>query len=372
MTRLYVDVHVLQTVPPSNLNRDDAGAPKQAVYGGARRARVSSQAWKRATRKSFAQADTGVELSLGTRTKALRELLERRFAANGHDAETAERWSLAALTAMKLKVDGKRPKDTQYLLFLGQQQLDELARTVEQGMSHSQQLDEASVQAALRSGHSVDVALFGRMVADLATLNVDAATQVAHALSTHAIDTEFDYFTAVDDENEAGETGAAMIGTVEFTSATLYRYATVGVHQLRDNLDGDEATVRAALKAFLLGFVTSMPTGHQSSFAHRTTPDLVTFVVRQDQPVNLVSAFEEPVTGPGIARRSVARLNQELARCTRLWCAPPRLLVSTYEPRAGDEQEADLAALGELVGLQDAVTRVLEAVSADVPAATPA
>ncbi len=69
MTRLYVDVHVLQTVPPSNLNRDDAGAPKQAVYGGARRARVSSQAWKRATRKSFGQADSGVDLSLGTRTR---------------------------------------------------------------------------------------------------------------------------------------------------------------------------------------------------------------------------------------------------------------------------------------------------------------
>lgn len=113
MTRLYVDVHVLQTVPPSNLNRDDAGAPKQAVYGGARRARVSSQAWKRATRKAFSDLDSSTHgRPLGTRTKRLRELLEQRFVAAGHPADTAESWSQQALTALGVPADTGKGKKT--------------------------------------------------------------------------------------------------------------------------------------------------------------------------------------------------------------------------------------------------------------------
>jgi CRISPR system Cascade subunit CasC len=372
MTRLYVDVHVLQTVPPSNLNRDDAGAPKQAVYGGVRRARVSSQAWKRASRKAFSDLDSTNGRPLGTRTKRLRELLEQRFVAAGHPGDTVEDWSQQALTALGVPADtGRGKKTTAYLLFLGVAQIDALARHVEERLAAGEPLAASDVRALLGQGHPLDVALFGRMVANLADLNVDAATQVAHALSTHAVDTEFDYFTAVDDENEKGETGAGMIGTVEFTSATLYRYANVGVHQLQDNLDHDEAAVLDGLRGFLTAFVTSMPSGHQNSFAHRTQPELVTFVVRDDQPVNLVSAFEDPVTGPGVATRSVQRLASELDRSTRLWGAPPRVVLSTYEPRTG-LTDGELAPLGELVPFPTAVSRVLDVVRAAIPVPSPA
>ncbi len=353
---LYVDVHVLQTVPPSNLNRDDAGSPKQAVFGGVRRARVSSQAWKRATRQGFAGLADAPDLSLGTRTKRLRQLLEERFVAAGQDAAAAEQWSEQCITALGITAD-KGKKTTAYLLFLGLAQVDELARVVQAARDGDNEPTADQLRPVLATGHSVDVALFGRMVADLATLNVDAATQVAHALSTHAVEIEFDYFTAVDDQNEASETGAGMIGTVEFSSATLYRFATVGVHQLSDNLDGDPAATLAALKAFLLSFVTSMPTGHQNSFAHRTRPDLVTLVVRTDQPVNLVSAFEDPVPAPGIVQTSVARLAAELARGSELWGNPPELVVTTYQPRDA-AAEPDLPALGERAAFPDAVEQV--------------
>ena len=353
---LYVDVHVLQTVPPSNLNRDDAGSPKQAVYGGVRRARVSSQAWKRATRQGFAGLADVPDLSLGTRTKRLRQLLEERFVAQGQEPETAEQWSEQCLRALNITAD-KGKKTTAYLLFLGVEQVDELAQVVQRARDNGGEPSPEELRAVLTTGHPVDVALFGRMVADLGSLNVDAATQVAHALSTHAVDIEFDYFTAVDDENEEGETGAAMIGTVEFSSATLYRFATVGVHQLSANLDGDRATTLAALRAFLLSFVTSMPTGHQNSFAHRTRPDLVTLVVRTDQPVNLVSAFENPVPSPGIVATSVSRLCDELSRGERLWGQAPALVVTTYQPRAG-APEADLTPLGDRVPFPQAVDQV--------------
>lgn len=360
MSRLYVDVHVLQTVPPSNVNRDDAGSPKQAMYGGVRRARVSSQAWKRATRKGFADVAGANMRPLATRTKRLGELLQRCFETAGQDRDTAESWAEKCVNALGIKPDAKNKKKTAVLLFLGVEQIDGLARYAAETLTAGGKLDKKAMEAVLRKGHPIDVALFGRMVADVAdlNLNVDAATQVAHALSTHAVDIEFDYYTAVDDENEAGETGAGMIGIVEFSSATLYRFASLGVHQLRDNVDGDDDTVTDGLRAFLTSFVTSMPTGHQNSFAHRTHPELVTLVVRDDQPVNLVSAFEDPITGPGIAHKSVARLADELDRSSRLWGTPPRLVVSTYEPRDGDS-ERDLTPLGELLPFTAAVERVL-------------
>lgn len=134
------------------------------------------------------------------------------------------------------------------------------------------------------------------MVADSTDLNVDAAAQVAHALSVHAVDNEFDYFTAVDDakSDDEQDSGAGMIGTVEFNSATLYRYATIDVDRLKDNLGDSEAT-RRAVEAFVTAFVRSMPTGKQNTFANRTLPDAVLVQLRKTQSVNLVGAFEEPV-----------------------------------------------------------------------------
>lgn len=343
--QLYVDVHVLQTVPPSNLNRDDAGAPKQATYGGTRRARVSSQAWKRATRKAFASSVD--DSLLGTRTRRVTGLIAARLHARTGLATDDALRVVTALLADSLKISvGKKATETAYLLFLGNTQIERIVDLVADDAAALSGLtaDELAtalkergprVAETLRSGHPIDVALFGRMVADLQGLNVDAATQVAHALSTHAVDTEFDYFTAVDDQNAAEESGAGMIGNIEFNSATLYRYATVAVHQLLPNLDGDLKAARDALRLFLTCFVESMPTGHVTSFGHRTTPALVVFVLRADQPVNLVSAFEASVpsnAAAGYAAESVRRLAAELTAVESLWGHTPVGVYATYSP----------------------------------------
>lgn len=343
--RYYVDVHVLQTVPPSNLNRDDAGSPKQAVYGGVRRARVSSQAWKRAARTAF--ADQVPAERLATRTKRISALLAERLGARtGLDAEAATRVATHVLKPLKITA-GKRAAETAYLLFFGRPQLERLVDLVADRAAALAAMDDAQlgeavkdlpVQATLAQGHPIDVALFGRMVADIPGLNVDAATQVAHALSTHQVEVEFDYYTAVDDENPREETGAGMIGTVEFNSATLYRFATVGVHQLLENLGGDVDAAVEALRVFLAAFVTAMPTGHENSFAHRTAPSLVTMVLRDNQPVNLVSAFENPVRRSevsGIAQLSAVRLAEELQRAGSLWGLRPIHVASTYATANG-------------------------------------
>jgi CRISPR system Cascade subunit CasC len=155
------------------------------------------------------------------------------------------------------------------------------------------------------------------MVADVTDINVDAAVQVAHAISVHKVDNESDYFTAVDDRNEEDEPGAGMIGTVEFNSATLYRYAALGVHQLAENLgqglqeDEPRTTpVRRAVEAFVNGFIHSLPQGKINTFGNHTLPDAVIVKLRTTRPFSFVSAFEDPVPSGqgGHLRKAVERL----------------------------------------------------------------
>lgn len=368
-TRAYVDVHILQTVPPSNLNRDDAGSPKQAIYGGVRRARVSSQAWKRATRLAFvAHGENGQ--GAATRTKRISTLLKNRLVERfGLDEEVATRLSTSLLKPLKITA-GKKEAETAYLLFFGRAQLDAIADLVADRVQELAGLDESALEAALEdlpvedqflTGHPDDVALFGRMVADLPKLNVDAATQVAHAISTHAVETEFDYFTAVDDEKTRDEDmGAGMIGTIEFNAATLYRYANVALHQLVENLDGDPEAAVSALSMFIDGFARSIPGGHQNSFAHGTLPSLVAVVVREDQPVNLVSAFEAPVNSlGGITAQSAQYLAAEHDELLERWGSRPRLVAASYgKALNGDGSEVVASAFGPSLSFPDLLERL--------------
>ncbi|MFC9064257.1 type I-E CRISPR-associated protein Cas7/Cse4/CasC [Streptomyces harbinensis] len=358
-SRKYIDVHIIQTVPPANLNRDDQGNPKEAHFGGTRRSRVSSQAWKRATRLHFAERVP--QQDLGTRTKRVAGKLTERIAdTTGLDSATAARLSGALLAPLGITA-GKKEGDTAYLFFYGRRQLDAVAALVQDRAAELAALDDADLAAevkqlpvreAFRAGHPIDVALFGRMVADIPALNVDAAVQVAHALSTHTTELEFDYYTAVDDENEKEETGAGMIGTIGFNSATLYRYATIGLHQLVDNLS-DEKSAAEAVTQFLTSFARAMPTGYQNSFAHHTLPRLVAVTVRTDQPVNLISAFEEPVTPgtgthAGIAPASISRLAHEQLTAFRAWGDAPSFTAHchTLSPEHGGTLDALEQAFG--------------------------
>jgi CRISPR system Cascade subunit CasC len=318
MTRIYVDVHLLHTVPPSCINRDDTGTPKTARYGGVRRARVSSQAWKRATRTQFLRELD--ERELGVRTKRVVEMVAEHIAGSGTEVDDEGRTALAesVVKVAGLKLEKARRgerSETEFLVLVSWQQAASLARIAVDALAGAAGDVDGAIAAlakearaakrALAQGHSIDLALFGRMVANDTDLNVDAACQVAHAISVHAADPEFDYFTAVDDlkdrqgeQSEAADSGAGMIGTVEFTSATLYRYASIDVVELATNL-GDADMAQRGLEAFLRAFVTSMPTGKINTFANHTLPEAVMVSVRSDQPVSYVGAFEKPVVADG-------------------------------------------------------------------------
>lgn len=181
---------------------------------------------------------------------------------------------------------------------------------------------EKLAEEALKAAPAVDVALFGRMVADDPSLNFDAAAQVAHAISTHTVHNEYDYFTAVDDCAPEDNAGAGHLGTVEYQSATLYRYASVHVTELAEHL-GERTP--DAVRAFVEAFIRSMPTGKINTFANHVVPNAVYVTVRCDQPINLVGAFEKPVVagGNGYVKPSVEALVEHAQKLYRDFLGEP-------------------------------------------------
>lgn len=337
---LYIDLNVLQTVPSSNINRDDTGAPKTALYGGVTRARVSSQSWKHAIRVAF-QAD---KISVGTRTKEAASLLTAKLKELDEsmaDQTVANKVS-EIFKAAGIKLD--KNNETGALLLISRGQIAKLA----QYAIDNETLDKKEVKKVLKGDQSVDLALFGRMVADNPELNVDASAQVAHAISTHEVVPEYDYFTALDDEQTDDETGAAMLGTINFNSATLYRYANLNMAELVHNLDAKDAVEGAT--AFIRDFLLSMPTGKQNTFANKTLPSYVMVTIRTDTPVNLVSAFEEPVASRnGYVEPSIKRLEAEYENTLRYVDQPSLNLVLGQDETNVGERVANVTELLEKV-----------------------
>ena len=370
----YVDIHVIQSLPPSCINRDDSGSPKSAVYGSVRRLRVSSQSWKRAVRLYFKNhLNTS---NLGTRTKHLAQIIATQIGEiDSGLSETALTLAIKAINAAADKnkkiiaVDNKGnfKKESTPLFFASPEQVRRTAELVVTSQQTGKRLSKKEVQQTLSAQSGIDIALFGRMVASTPVLNVDAACQVAHAISTHAAENEYDFFTAVDDEksrSEEEDAGAGMMGTVEFSSATMYRYATVNLDMLVENLGDGDAALRA-LEVFIKGFCLSMPTGKQNTFANRTVPEAVVVTVREDQPVSLVGAFEEAVPADaarGYVARSVEALARHAATIEDNYGLEPlrSFVVALTDSNA-------VASLGERVSFKDLPERVREVVAPRLP-----
>ena len=371
----YVDIHIIQSLPPSCVNRDDSGSPKSAVYGGVRRLRVSSQSWKRATRLYF--NDILDAKDVGVRTKRVVEVLAERITEDAPElAGDAAALAKKVFAASKIKLSSPRgkkdaPQESGYLLFLSTSQIARLAELAIASARDGEALDAKTIRKIFKEEHAVDIALFGRMVAEDPDLNVDAACQVAHAISTHAAENEYDFFTAVDDDksrSEEEDAGAGMMGTVEFSSATMYRYATVNLDMLVENLGDDDAALRA-LEVFIKGFCLSMPTGKQNTFANRTLPEAVVVSVRDDQPVSLVGAFEKPIRtneADGYLTRSVEALAEHARAIEDNYGLKP-LAGFVVALKGGDvlapEGPDAPAPLGERVSFTELPGRVLEVVS---------
>lgn len=331
MRSVFIELHILQNFSPSCLNRDDTNAPKDCIFGGVRRARISSQCLKRSVRRHSSFQER-LHDSLGTRTKDLLKLVGGRLRETwGADCPEDLQAPLEELVrAVGLKLEEGR---AQYLLLLGHDTIANLASIAREHWEHlvaaasqapvapppsteepqgrkkpaarraakqaSSGLDpdvrERFRSAFRRGSRAVDLALFGRMVADIPEMTVDGACQVAHALSTNEVQMEMDFYTAVDDLQPLGETGAGMMGMVEFNSACFYRYSLIDWGKLLSNLGGDDELARRTVAAYIEASVRAIPTGKQNSMAAHNPPSLVYVCVREGMPRSLADAFVKPV-----------------------------------------------------------------------------
>ena len=386
--KTLIEIHALQNFAPSNLNRDDTGAPKDALFGGTRRARVSSQCQKKTVRGYFDGKKNAGFFSpdeLAVRTKrvyqAIADILKGR---HGRDESLAK--AEIALSYVKLNAD--KDGKTQYLLFLGQREIAALAEVIHESwdliVSEEKEGNEKTkgkkskkttagqapkeiqdrIASIFNGGKAVDVALFGRMLADMPEKNQNAACQVAHAISTHAVEREFDFYTAVDQLKPEDTAGADMMGTVEFNSACFYRYALIDWEKLRENLQDDVTLAEKGLKAFLEGFIIAEPTGKQNSFAAHNPPEFVAISVRYNAaPRNLANAFEIPIRvkrDESITKESASKLIEKA-----------KVLASAFDGKEAKGQthvlnlvKADLNGFGTKVdSLENLLTKTIEALN---------
>lgn len=393
--RLFLDIHAIQTVPPANINRDDTGSPKTAQYGGVTRARVSSQSWKRAMRLSFPKQ------MQGTRTKRILRLFENQFIKRDISLDTDIKNDIIFLTESlgfgTKESNGETILDVLFMYsnkqineiidyyidnkeeisVLGKTYYDEIQK-IEKKKTKDVKSDawkkfskddkkiinkiNNDLELILKNDNSVDTYLFGRMLAAKKSLNVDASSQVAHAISTHAIQSEFDYYTAVDDFAPEDNADAGMLGTVEYNSSTLYRYANIALHDFYRQLEDKEETVNAT-KLFVKSFVESMPTGKINTFANQTLPQAVVVSLRTDRPLNMVSAFEEPIKSDnGYVDKSIEKLFAEYTKYDKILDKPiftAYLILGDTEVNDIGKSEASLNDLLEDLG--DQIEKNIEA-----------
>lgn len=334
----FIQLHLLTSYPPSNLNRDDLGRPKTAVMGGAQRLRVSSQSLKRAWRTSdvFAEA---VPENIGTRTKRLGVEIFKALETRGVDPDKAKEWAGAIAKVFgSLENDGLQIKQLAHISPEERQAAEALVvQLAERGEGPTD--EELKL---LRKPHSAaDIALFGRMLASEPSYNVEAAAQVAHAITVHKVAVEDDYFTAVDDLNTRQEDlGAGHLGETEFAAGLFYLYICINRQLLRDNL-AEQDLADEALAALVEAAATVAPGGKQNSFASRAYASYVLAEKGDRQPRSLSVAFLKPITGENMLADAIQRLEEKRAGMDQVY-GPCAEASYTLDAERGEGSLAEL------------------------------
>jgi CRISPR system Cascade subunit CasC len=332
---MQLEIHILQSFPPANLNRDENGMPKSTVFGGYPRARISSQCQKRAVRLSYQEHSDLAAAQFAQRSRSWMPELKALLVNQDISEAQAEIAAKLALEVLGAKVEGDKV-ESKTILFMGRTEIEAIANiliknwaVIEPELKGKEpklpgkdpNIPKVIEKALADSGKPGDVALFGRMMAALPTVNVDAAVQMAHAISVNKLQQEFDFFTAVDDLGASDDMGADHMGETGYNSSTYYRFTTLDTEQLKRNL-GSDAQVANVAQAFAEAFIKAIPTGHQNAFAAHSLPAAVMAVVRNGQPVSLVDAFENPVApkgGKSLLENAVAKLDNHWSDLSKMY-----------------------------------------------------
>lgn len=308
----FIQIHALTVYAPSNLNRDDTGRPKTAKFGGVERLRISSQALKRAIRTSDA-FKTRVGSHHGERTQRLGEDIRAHLITKGLSPEKAVEGArtIAAVFGKIKDAKDKNPVYIEQLAFVSPEERAAALALADKLAAGDLLPDTKELVSGVlsRTDTATDIAMFGRMLADNPDFNREAAVQVAHAITTHKVEVEDDFYTAVDDlKRPAEDAGAGFIGELGFGSGVFYIYACIDRDLLQKNLGGDKALAATAIAGLLEGLAISSPTGKQASFASRSRASYIRIEKGTQQPRSLAAAFFKPVRDDDLLRASIARI----------------------------------------------------------------
>ena len=307
----FIQLHLLTTYPPSNPNRDDLGRPKTARFGNVERMRISSQALKRAIRtgESFRQV---LADHLGMRTQRFGRIVYDHLLNKGASEEQALKIARTIADVFgKVKKDkDKNPTDLEQLAFISPEERERALQWAERLLAGEKADIKTLKQDILRRADgAVDIAMFGRMLADDPDYNREAAVQIAHAITTNRVEVESDFYTAVDDlKVPAEDAGAGFVGELGFGSGVFYIYACVNCDLLLENLDGDKNLAAAGLRALVAALTISSPSGKKNSFAHGGRAEYVLAEKGNQQPRTLAGAFLRPVMDDDLMQASIERL----------------------------------------------------------------
>ncbi len=318
----FIQLHLLTSYPPANLNRDDLGRPKTAKMGGVDRLRISSQSLKRAWRTSEL-FETAMENNIGIRTKEMGLKVYASLIEQGVSHKDALAWAkeIAAVFG-KSKELSKKEKESlkglskeekqkkelieaeiEQLAFFDHEEENSILELAKQLAERNEGPNNEELNLLRKKMTSVDIALFGRMLASKPEYNIEAACQVAHAISVHPVVIEDDYFTAVDDLNDGSEdAGAAHIGETGFAAGLFYSYVCINKDLLIENLGGDVALAQRAVRALTEAAIKVPPNGKQNSFASRAYASYALVEKGDQQPRSLSVSFLKPIDSKTLYR----------------------------------------------------------------------
>ncbi|MBU8546677.1 MULTISPECIES: type I-E CRISPR-associated protein Cas7/Cse4/CasC [Roseomonadaceae] len=307
----FLQLHLLTFFPPANMNRDDTGRPKTAVVGGVPRLRLSSQALKRAWRTApvFAEALRG---HMGSRTQRLGEVLRDHLTSGGMAGDKAIEVA-REIAGIFGKIKDAKDKDStriEQLAFIAPEESAAALALADRAMA-GEKIDAKTADLLRTADTAADIALFGRMLAADPDYNREAAAQVAHAITTHRVTVEDDYYTAVDDlKTSAEDAGAGFLGEAGFGSGVFYLYLCIDRALLVRNLGGDTALAATALGALAEAAATAAPRGKQNSFAAHGRASFILAEKGDLQPRTLAGAFARPVVGDDLMEDSIKALTR--------------------------------------------------------------
>lgn len=340
----FIQLHILTSYAPSNLNRDDLGRPKTAKMGGFDRLRVSSQSLKRNWRTSdiFEEALAG---HIGIRTKRFGQSVFDSMLEAGAKEKHAHKCAIAVAN-----VFGKSKKDSleiEQLAHISPAEQDAALALAAVLVAEEREPTKDELKLLNSDRMAVDIAMFGRMLASSPAFNVEAACQVAHALSVHSVVVEDDYFTAVDDLNDGTkDVGSSHIGESGFAAALFYSNICINKTQLIENLGGDEVLANKSIQALTEAAIKVSPTGKQNSYASRAYASYVLAEKGEQQPRSLSVAFLKPIQGEDLATSAIEALTKQLDNFDKVYgpCADSRYEINAMTG------EGSFTELSEFVG----------------------